>query len=155
MIMRVYTTPKTGVFKGLVIKMTNNEVNIGANIPAPVVQTKGTPVAPKVSAPSKSADPKDSAAAMSKVADQRKTQSINEITEMASEIREAIAAINEAVKKVPTSLDFSVDEASKRFVVQVTDKNTGELIRKLPGDAVLRIARQLESMKGIVFDQKF
>ena len=135
--------------------MTNNEVNIGANIPAPVIQPKAAPVGPKVSAPSKSADPKDSAAAMSKVADQRKTQSINEITEMASEIREAIAAINEAVKKVPTSLDFSVDEASKRFVVQVTDKNTGELIRKLPGDAVLRIARQLESMKGIVFDQKF
>ena len=135
--------------------MTNNEVNIGANIPAPVIQPKAAPAEPKVSAPSKSADPKDSAAAMSKVADQRKSQSINEITEMASEIREAIAAINEAVKKVPTSLDFSVDEASKRFVVHVTDKNTGELIRKLPGDAVLRIARQLESMKGIVFDQKF
>ena len=135
--------------------MTNNEVNIGANIPAPVIQPKAAPAALKASAPTKSADPKDSAAAMSKVADQRKTQSINEITEMASEIREAIAAINEAVKKVPTSLDFSVDEASKRFVVQVTDKNTGELIRKLPGDAVLRIARQLESMKGIVFDQKF
>ena len=153
--MRVYTTPKTGVFKGLVIKMTNNEVNIGANIPAPVIQPKAALKGPKISSPSKSADPKDSAAAMSKVADQRKTQSINEIAEMASEIREAIAAINEAVKKVPTSLDFSVDEASKRFVVQVTDKNTGELIRKLPGDAVLRIARQLESMKGIVFDQKF
>ena len=148
-------TPKTGVSKGLVIKMTNNEVNIGASIPAPVIKPKAAPTGPKVSASSKSADPKESAAAMSKVADQRKTQSINEITEMASEIREAIAAINEAVKKVPTSLDFSVDEASKRFVVQVTDKNTGELIRKLPGDAVLRIARQLESMKGIVFDQKF
>ena len=155
MVMRVYTTPRTGVFKGLVIKMTNNEVNIGANIPAPVIQPKAAPAALKASASTKSADPKDSAAAMSKVADQRKIQSINEITEMASEIREAIAAINEAVKKVPTSLDFSVDEASKRFVVQVTDKNTGELIRKLPGDAVLRIARQLESMKGIVFDQKF
>ena len=155
MVMRVYTTPRTGVYKGLVIQMTNNEVNIGANIPAPVIQPKAAPAAPRIPAPTKSADPKDSAAAMSKVADQRKTQSINEITEMASEIREAIAAINEAVKKVPTSLDFSVDEASKRFVVQVTDKNTGELIRKLPGDAVLRIARQLESMKGIVFDQKF
>jgi flagellar protein FlaG len=155
MVMRVYTTLRTGVYKGLVTQMTNNEVNIGASIPAPVIQPKAAPVAPKVTVPSKSADPKDSAAAMSKVADQRKSESINEITEMASEIREAIAAINEAVKKVPTSLDFSVDEASKRFVVQVTDKNTGELIRKLPGDAVLRIARQLESMKGIVFDQKF
>ena len=135
--------------------MTINDVNNGANIAPPVVQPKATPKKPEVVAASKSGDVRDSAEAMSKAADQRKSQSMNEIAEMAAEIREAVAAINEAVKKVPTSLDFSVDEASKRFVVQVTDKNTGELIRKLPGDAVLRIARQLESMKGVVFDQKF
>ena len=135
--------------------MTINDVNNGANIAPPVVQPKATPKKPEVVAPSKSGDVRDSAEAMSKAADQRKSQSMNEIAEMAAEIREAVAAINEAVKKVPTSLDFSVDEASKRFVVQVTDKNTGELIRQLPGDAVLRIARQLESMKGVVFDQKF
>ena len=135
--------------------MTINDVNNGANIAPPVVQPKATPKKPEVVAASKGGDVHDSAEAMSKAADQRKSQSMNEIAEMAAEIREAVAAINEAVKKVPTSLDFSVDEASKRFVVQVTDKNTGELIRKLPGDAVLRIARQLESMKGVVFDQKF
>ena len=135
--------------------MTINDVNNGANIAPPVVQPKASPKKPEVSALSKGGDVRDSAEAMSKAADQRKSQSMNEIAEMAAEIREAVAAINEAVKKVPTSLDFSVDEASKRFVVQVTDKNTGELIRQLPGDAVLRIARQLESMKGVVFDQKF
>ena len=135
--------------------MTINDVNSGVNISPPVVQPKATSKKPDVSTPSKGGDVRDSAEAMSKAADQRKSQSLNEIAEMAAEIREAVAAINEAVKKVPTSLDFSVDEASKRFVVQVTDKNTGELIRKLPGDAVLRIARQLESMKGIVFDQRF
>ena len=135
--------------------MTINDVNNGANIAPPVVQPKATPKKPEITPPSKGGKASDSAEAMSKAADQRKSQSMNEIAEMAAEIREAVAAINEAVKKVPTSLDFSVDEASKRFVVQVTDKNTGELIRKLPGDAVLRIARQLESMKGVVFDQKF
>ena len=135
--------------------MTINDVNNGANIAQPVVQPKATPKKPEIVSPSKGGDVRDSAEAMGKAADQRKSQSMNEIAEMAAEIREAVAAINEAVKKVPTSLDFSVDEASKRFVVQVTDKNTGELIRKLPGDAVLRIARQLESMKGVVFDQKF
>ena len=135
--------------------MTINDVNNGANIAPPVVQPKAAPKKPEIAASSKGGDVRDSAEAMSKAADQRKSQSMNEIAEMAAEIREAVAAINEAVKKVPTSLDFSVDEASKRFVVQVTDKNTGELIRKLPGDAVLRIARQLESMKGVVFDQKF
>ena len=78
-----------------------------------------------------------------------------EIIETADEIREAIEHINEVVKNVPTSLNFSVDEASDRFVVHVTDTDTGELIRKLPGDAVLRIARQLESLKGVVFDYKY
>jgi flagellar protein FlaG len=103
----------------------------------------------------KSTIPKTTVEDVSKAADNRKSQSLKELAENAAEIREAIAEINKAVKKVPTSLDFSVDETSKRFVVQVTDTSTGEVIRKLPGDAVLRIAKQLESLKGVVFDQKF
>ncbi|GIR39774.1 MAG: hypothetical protein CM15mP51_05540 [Porticoccaceae bacterium] len=43
---------------------------------------------------------------MSKAADQRKSQSMNEIAEMAAEIREAVAAINEAVKKFQRVLIF-------------------------------------------------
>jgi len=63
--------------------------------------------------------------------------------------------LNSSVKKVPTSLEFSIDEASNRFVVQVTDAATGEIIRNVPGDAILRMAKQLESLKGILFDDKF
>ena len=58
-------------------------------------------------------------------------------------------------KQVPTSLHFSIDDTSKRFIVQVTDTNTGEIIRKVPGDAILRIAKQIESLKGVLFDDKF
>ena len=105
--------------------MTINDVNNGAKYSPTCYPTKGYFKKPEVTAPSKGGDVRDSAEVMSKAADQRKSQSLNEIAEMAAEIREAVAAINEAaVKKVPTSLDFSVDEASKRFVVQVTDKNT-------------------------------
>jgi len=46
-----------------------------------------------------------------------------------------------------------VDGASKRFVVQVTDSSTGEVILKFPGDAVLRVAQNIESMKGVLFDE--
>jgi flagellar protein FlaG len=59
------------------------------------------------------------------------------------------------LNKIPTTLHFQKDEASNRFVVNVTDLATGDIIRSLPGDAVLRIARQLESFKGIIFDDKF
>ncbi|MDA7589248.1 flagellar protein FlaG [Porticoccaceae bacterium] len=129
--------------------MAANEISVGNNVPPPA-----TTSSPQAKAPSP-AVPKVTVEEVSKVADNKKSRSVNELAENAAEIREAISEINKAVKKVPTSLDFSVDEASKRFVVQVTDTNTGEVIRKLPGDAVLRIARQLESMKGVVFDQKF
>tara|TARA_B100000768_G_scaffold33072_1_gene31647 strand:+ start:223 stop:612 length:390 start_codon:yes stop_codon:yes gene_type:complete len=129
--------------------MATNDINLGSNITPPAVGisskvNNSAPAAPKITVQD-----------VHKVTDQRKDQTINKLAENAAEIREAVAEINKAVKKVPTSLDFSVDEASKRFIVSVTDTNTGEVIRKLPGDAVLRIAKQLESLKGVVFDQKF
>ena len=134
--------------------MANNDLTVGTSAQPPAMKAqpqaaKPTPVVPK------SSMPKTTVEDVSKAADNTKAQSLNKLAENAAEIREAIKEINNAVKKVPTSLDFSVDEASKRFVVQVTDTNTGEVIRTLPGDAVLRIAKQLESMKGVVFDQKF
>jgi flagellar protein FlaG len=129
--------------------MAINDINIGTNItpPASGIPSKAdnpAPVAPKITVQN-----------VHKVVEQRKDSSVKKLEENAVEIREAVAEINKAMKKVPTSLDFSVDEASKRFIVSVTDTDTGEVIRKLPGDAVLRIAKQLESLKGIVFDQKF
>ena len=129
--------------------MAANEISVGNNVPPPAKISSSQAKAPSP------AVPKVTVEEVSKVADNKKSQSVNELAENMAEIREAIAEINKAVKKVPTSLDFSVDEASKRFVVQVTDTSTGEVIRKLPGDAVLRIAKQLESLKGVVFDQKF
>jgi flagellar protein FlaG len=129
--------------------MATNDINLGSNITPPAVG-----ISSKVNN-SASAAPKITVQDVHKATDQRKDQTINKLAENAAEIREAVAEINKAVKKVPTSLDFSVDEASKRFIVSVTDTNTGEVIRKLPGDAVLRIAKQLESLKGVVFDQKF
>jgi len=53
------------------------------------------------------------------------------------------------------ALQFSVDSASHRFVVNVTNKDTGELVRSMPGEAILRIAQNLESLKGVLFDELY
>ena len=92
---------------------------------------------------------------MSRIAAERKTKLMDQISINVKELNEAIDTLNSAVRRVPTSLHFSVDEASKRFVVQVTDTQTGEIIRNVPGDAILRMAKQLESLKGILFDDRF
>ncbi|MDC0088702.1 flagellar protein FlaG [Porticoccaceae bacterium] len=73
----------------------------------------------------------------------------------AKDVDAAIEILNRELQKIPTSLQFSVDGSSKRLVVQVTNNDTGEVVMKLPGDAVLRVAQNLESLKGVIFDDVF
>ena len=44
------------------------------------------------------------------------------------------------VKSVSRSLEFHVDEASGRMVCSVRDAETGDLIRQIPNEEVLRMA---------------
>ena len=88
-------------------------------------------------------------------ADNVKAATFNELTANHADYKKAVVEINRALEKIPTTLAFQVDDASKRFVVNVADISTGDIIRQIPGDAVLRIARQLESLKGIIFDDKY
>lgn len=53
-----------------------------------------------------------------------------------------------------TNLNFSVDETSNRFVVRVTEPNSGNIIFEVPSEAILRVAKNIEVMRGIIFDKK-
>jgi flagellar protein FlaG len=64
-----------------------------------------------------------------------------------------IREINTTLATSNTNLAFSIDPASKRTIIEVKDNETGDTILKLPGDAILRIAANIESLKSILFDQ--
>jgi flagellar protein FlaG len=65
----------------------------------------------------------------------------------------AVIEINQVFQSANTSLAFYVDKSSQRFVVEVKDTNTGESIVKFPGEAALKIAESIESLKGVLFDK--
>ena len=46
------------------------------------------------------------------------------------------------------ALHFSVDEGSGRTVIRVIDPETAEVIRQIPPEEVLNLARQLEGSGG-------
>ena len=79
----------------------------------------------------------------------------DQMSKTVEDIKSAVETLNSTMKKIPTSLAFSIDSASNRVVVQVTNEETGEVVRTLPGEAVLQIARNLESLKGVLFDEAF
>jgi flagellar protein FlaG len=67
-------------------------------------------------------------------------------------IREMIAELEAALPAQSNSLSFHVDEALDRPVITVVDKNSGEIVRTLPSEEIIRVAHNIEKMRGILFD---
>ncbi|WP_372777737.1 flagellar protein FlaG [Litorivivens sp.] len=53
---------------------------------------------------------------------------------------ETVARLNDALKDRARELEFSVDDDSGRTIVRVIHKESGEVIRQLPPEVVLRFA---------------
>jgi flagellar protein FlaG len=50
-------------------------------------------------------------------------------------------------------LQFRVDQGSGKMIVTVTDGETGEVIRQVPGEDALKMAQRIEDMTGLL-DEK-
>jgi flagellar protein FlaG len=59
-------------------------------------------------------------------------------------LERASAQIESYVRSSGRDLQFRVDDESGRVVVSVRDSETGELIRQIPNEEVLRIAQAIE-----------
>jgi flagellar protein FlaG len=61
-------------------------------------------------------------------------------------VEEVASKLQEFVNLIDKKLQFSVDETSGRHVVTVTDKLSGDVIRQIPSEEVLRLARNLSEL---------
>ena len=68
------------------------------------------------------------------------------------ELEQALTEVNERMQRNGRSLAFSLDKATDRTVIKVTNSTTGEVIRQIPDETVLRIAHTMEALKGMLYD---
>ena len=59
--------------------------------------------------------------------------------------------INHYFQMAQRSLGFTIDEASGHMVMQIKDTQTNEVIRQIPGEDALKLAKQLDDVKGVLF----
>lgn len=83
-----------------------------------------------------------------------KSLSMEELAKVKTELEEAVKRLADAIEQTPTATKITVDKELDRFIVQVTDKQTGEVVREIPGEAILKIARNIENLKGLLYDNK-
>jgi flagellar protein FlaG len=67
----------------------------------------------------------------------------------ADQLQDAVVAINDYVQTINRDLQFSVDEETERTVIKVIDSQSGELIRQIPDEVFLELARKLNDGDGL------
>ena len=65
----------------------------------------------------------------------------------AEQIENAVTKLNEFVQTNSTQLNFSVDEGSNKQVVKVTDSKSGDIIRQIPSEEILRLSERLQELQ--------
>lgn len=66
----------------------------------------------------------------------------------------ALKDINKALENAASNLEFTVDDESHRTIVKVVDRQTGDVIRQMPSEEALQIARALDRMSGNLIQQE-
>lgn len=66
-------------------------------------------------------------------------------------VEAALSNIQDFVQHIQRNLSFALDESSGRVVVKVTDAESGELIRQIPSEDVLRLAESLAEARSLLF----
>jgi len=69
-------------------------------------------------------------------------------------VHEAAKRIEEFVQSVGRTLSFSVDSSTGRSILRVVDPQSGEVVRQLPPEEVLRVARAVEFMQGVLVNHR-
>lgn len=81
--------------------------------------------------------------------------SVNETSQPTREVvAKAAQQIQSFVQSMGHNLNFSIDSTTGYHIVRVTNPETGETIRQLPSEELLRIAQSFEQLNAALVNQK-
>lgn len=83
------------------------------------------------------------------------TKTIAESVTSKEQMREAAEKIQNTVDNLAQkNLRFSIDEDTGKTIIKVVDAHTDELIRQIPSEEAVEIARTLDKVQGLLFSGK-
>jgi flagellar protein FlaG len=70
------------------------------------------------------------------------------------EIESVVSNLNEFAQSIRRDLAFNLQNDTGRVIVEVTDSQTGELIRKIPSEEALKIAERISEVRSLMTSVK-
>ena len=109
--------------------------------PPPAQTARAHPVAPVEKAPAEKAPAV-------------KAEPLVDPAEMRANLEAAIEKLNQQVERNGRGLNFAIDEKLNRPVSTVRSTATGEIVRTIPNEVVIKVAHNIEDIKGLLMDHK-
>ncbi|WP_062786502.1 MULTISPECIES: flagellar protein FlaG [Aquitalea] len=70
------------------------------------------------------------------------------------ELQNSVKQLNDVAKLYSSQLEFSVDKETNIQVVKVVDQETHQVIRQIPSEDAIRIAKAIDDFKGLLLKDK-
>lgn len=136
--------------------MSAININAGAANSSVATPTMGRPTTLPQQSPAIATSGASDSEIVAKVANTViKPSGVNEAAQPTREVVEKAAQeIQQFVQKMGRNLNFSIDETTGYHVVRVVNPDTGELIRQLPSEELLKIARDFERLNNVLVSQR-
>ena len=67
---------------------------------------------------------------------------------MVNTLDDTLDQINNSLQAWSTGIRFNMDDEAQRLVVSIVDNKTGEVLRTVPSDAVIQIAKMIVQLQG-------
>lgn len=71
-----------------------------------------------------------------------------------NEVEESVDTLNQFIKSLNNPMLFSIDDDTGKTVVKIVDSTTQEVIKQIPSEEILSIAKALDKLKGLFIEQK-
>ncbi|ENO86855.1 flagellar protein FlaG [Thauera linaloolentis] len=72
----------------------------------------------------------------------------------AAQITQAVEEVRAAITPVAQNLHFSIDKDINRTIVKVVDASTDEVIRQIPSEEIIAIAKAVDKLQGLLIKQE-
>ena len=122
-------------------------VTSNPGVSAAVLQASPVPKSAAPAAPAVSAVP-----AVPKVP-AIKVEPLVDLKQVRENLQEAIEKLNDQVERNGRGLNFSVDDRLNRPIITVRSTATGEVVRTIPNEVIIKVAHNIEDIKGLLMDQ--
>jgi flagellar protein FlaG len=68
-------------------------------------------------------------------------------------LEQAVGQVREALQQSGSQLQIEVDQDLQRVVVKIVHRDSGEVIRQIPPQEVIDLAKDLANHKGLLFEE--